>query len=60
MTVQAGLCWTWSEIQIVGFLTHRLKYNLRSPSLVSFKFLDSLVDDHDDIEALYLMMLIRK
>ena len=24
MTVQAGLCWTWSEIQIVGFLTHRL------------------------------------
>ena len=24
MLVQAGLCRTWSEIQIVGFLTHRL------------------------------------
>ena len=26
VTVQAGLCWTWSETQIVGFLTHRLIY----------------------------------
>ena len=26
VTVQAGLCQTWSEHQIVGFLTHRLKY----------------------------------
>ena len=25
VTVQAGLCWTWSETQIVGFLMHRLK-----------------------------------
>ena len=25
VTVQAGLCHTWSEPQIVGFLTHRLK-----------------------------------
>ena len=24
MTVQAGLCQTWSEPQIVGFLTHML------------------------------------
>ena len=24
VTVQAGLCWTWSETQIVGFLMHRL------------------------------------
>ena len=24
MTVQAGLCQTWSEPKIVGFLTHRL------------------------------------
>ena len=24
MTVQAGLCRTWSETQIVGFVTHRL------------------------------------
>ena len=23
VTVQPGLCWTWSEPQIVGFLTHR-------------------------------------
>ena len=25
VTVQAGLCWTWSETQIVGFVMHRLK-----------------------------------
>ena len=24
VTVQAGLCWTWSETQIVGFVMHRL------------------------------------
>ena len=28
MLVQAGLCWTWSETQIVGFHTHRLIYYL--------------------------------
>ena len=27
MTVQPGLCQTWSEPQIVGFLMHRLKSN---------------------------------
>ena len=26
MTVQPGLCQTWSEPQIVGFLMHRLKW----------------------------------
>ena len=26
VTVQAGLCLTWSETQIVGVLTHRLYY----------------------------------
>ena len=26
VTVQAGLCWTWSKTQIVGFLVHRLIY----------------------------------
>ena len=25
--VQPGLCRTWSETQIVGFVTHRLNYN---------------------------------
>ena len=25
VTVQSGLCQTWSETQIIGFLTHRLK-----------------------------------
>ena len=25
VTVQAGLCWTWSETQIVGFFMHRLE-----------------------------------
>ena len=33
VTVQAGLCWTWSETQIVDFVMHRLKY--RSPSYTS-------------------------
>ena len=28
VTVQAGLCWTWSETQIVGFVMHRLKLQL--------------------------------
>ena len=28
VTVQAGLCWTWSETQIVGFVMHRLSYLL--------------------------------
>ena len=26
VTVQAGLCRTWSETQIVGFVTHRLNF----------------------------------
>ena len=30
VTVQAGLCWTWSETQIVGFVMHRLKFELCS------------------------------
>ena len=28
VTVQPGLCWTWSETQIVGFVMHRLIYIL--------------------------------
>ena len=28
MTVQPGLCLTWSETQIVGFLMHRLIFKL--------------------------------
>ena len=27
MTVQPGLCQTWSEPQIVGFLTHRHRFS---------------------------------
>ena len=30
VTVQAGLCWTWSETQIVGFVMHRLILKLGS------------------------------
>ena len=29
VTVQAGLCWTWSETQIDGFVMHRLTYQPR-------------------------------
>ena len=28
VTVQAGLCWTWSETQIVGFVMHRLIWKI--------------------------------
>ena len=31
VTVQAGLCWTWSETQIVGFVMHRFQWY--SPTL---------------------------
>ena len=31
-TVQAGLCWTWSEIQIVGFLVRRLLFTNKETS----------------------------
>ena len=27
--VQVGLCRTWSETQIVGFVTHRLNYTMK-------------------------------
>ena len=29
VTVQAGLCWTWSETQIVGFVMHRLNFGFQ-------------------------------
>ena len=35
VTVKAGLCRTWSETQIVGFLTHRLKCLIVAYSLGS-------------------------
>ena len=28
VTIQAGLCWTWSETQIVGFVMHRLSHSI--------------------------------
>ena len=31
VTVQAGLCWTWSETQIVGFLMHGLIFGKKFP-----------------------------
>ena len=34
VTVQAGLCWTWSETQIVGFVMHRLKYLSHTKAMV--------------------------
>ena len=34
-TVQAGLCRTWSETQIVGFLKHRLKYENKEGGVVA-------------------------
>ena len=43
MTVQPGLCRTWSETQIVGFLMHRLK----SYSVVDDK--KSVVDDKKSV-----------
>ena len=31
MTVQASLCWTWSKVQIVGFLMTRLIFYFSLP-----------------------------
>ena len=35
VTVQAGLCWTWSETQIVGFVMHRLKWYINDGSVMA-------------------------
>ena len=35
VTVQAGLCWTWSETQIVGFVMHRLTFPYSNEVLTS-------------------------
>ena len=45
VTVQASLCWTWSETQIVGFLMHRLIYLFQSLHIEAV-FLFSLNFDH--------------
>ena len=37
--VQPGLCLTWSATQIVGFLTHRLIYNIPMNHGLGFLFL---------------------
>ena len=38
VTVQAGLCWTWSETQIVGFLMHRLIYKGQKSNFIKWIF----------------------
>ena len=38
VTVQAGLCRTWSELQIVGFLMHKLKCSELRDSILYVKF----------------------
>ena len=42
VTVQAGLCWTWSETQIVGFVMHRLICNSTNLMCIPFKH-DSVI-----------------
>ena len=42
VTVQAGLCWTWSEIQIVGFVMHRLIWYLVSPKTAPGKHVNEI------------------
>ena len=61
MAVEHGLCWTWSEAQIVGFLMRRLTYEGHSdprsnanPCVIYFTiaiFQDSL---HQSIDALLI------
>ena len=50
VTVQAGLCWTWSEIQIVGFVMHRLNWNhnliFHRAATVSVKLEDNASGKH--------------
>ena len=39
VTVQPGLCWTWSVTQIVGFVMHRL-YNEKIFCMCCFRFIN--------------------
>ena len=43
VTVQAGLCWTWSETQIVGFVMHRLIFylHLKKPLVKASSHIDA-------------------
>ena len=48
VTVQSGLCQTWSETQIAGFLMHRLIYNMRHqhrPRVMQIKFPTKALND---------------
>ena len=42
VTVQAGLCWTWSETQIVGFVMHRFIFYQNSMSVQQFLLIPSI------------------
>ena len=43
MTVQAGLCWTWSETKIAGFLTRRLVILATSGLIIGHTVVSSTV-----------------
>ena len=56
MTVQAGLCHTLSETQIVGFVTHRLKSKLSSFIPVSMSVQASLCWTWSEIQIVGFLM----
>ena len=51
VTLEAGLCWTWSDTQIVGFLAHRLIccHLCRKTYLHSQHFLEDLFQNVSDL-----------
>ena len=53
VTVQAGLCWTWSETQIVGFLMHRLILCFHSQILSKGELQVSEKERHAQLESMF-------
>ena len=49
VTVQAGFCWIWSEIQIVGFLKHRFIFNFSPGSDSDVETSESSEEIHQEL-----------
>ena len=61
VTVQAGLCWTWSETQIVGFVMHRLIIDNKSNECSTLIFLQILhYTDNDELSLIILLATFGK
>ena len=61
MTVQPGLCQTWSEPQIVGFLMHRLNYSFQKAISMSVREQSLQIWPHqiEKVKQLYNQIMVR-